>query len=98
VVSKRADYLAKTNGTRSFPWRVMLIARKDIDLPAKDLVCRLASPGTIKETDWIHPGKCTDEWIIDINLFNVTFKTGITLFPISRADMFYGRPVLLRLK
>jgi alpha-glucosidase len=77
VVSKRADYLAKTKGTRSFPWRVMLIARQDKDLPINDLVYRLASPTTIHETEWIHPGKCTDEWIIDINLFNVPFKTGI---------------------
>jgi alpha-glucosidase len=77
VVSKRADYLAKTKGTRSFPWRVMLIARQDKELPTNDLVYRLASPTTIKETNWIHPGKCTDEWIIDINLFNVPFRAGI---------------------
>jgi alpha-glucosidase len=77
VVSKRADYLAKTRGSRSFPWRVMLIAREDKGLPANDLVYRLASPSVIKETDWIHPGKCTDEWIIDINLFNVPFRAGI---------------------
>ena len=77
VVSKRADYLAKTKGTRSFPWRVMLIARQDKDLPANDLVYRLASPTTIKDAGWIHPGKCTDEWIIDINLFNVPFRSGI---------------------
>ncbi|HSZ32506.1 MAG TPA: glycoside hydrolase family 97 protein [Puia sp.] len=77
VVSKRADYLAKTKGARSFPWRVMLIARHDKDLPANDLVYRLASPTTMKETGWIHPGRCTDEWIIDINLFNVPFRSGI---------------------
>jgi alpha-glucosidase len=77
VVTKRADYLAKTKGARSFPWRVMMIARADKDLPANDLVYRLAKPSTIKETDWIHPGKCTDEWIIDINLFGVPFKSGI---------------------
>ncbi len=77
VVSKRADYLAKTKGTRNFPWRVMLIARADKDLPANDLVYRLASPTVIKNTEWIHPGKCTDEWIIDINLFNVPFRAGI---------------------
>jgi alpha-glucosidase len=40
-------------------------------------VYRLAMPSKIKDVSWIHPGKCTDEWIIDINLFNVPFKTGI---------------------
>ena len=77
IVSKRAGYIAKTKGSRNFPWRAMLIARQDKDLPANDLVYRLASESTIKETDWIHPGKCTDEWIIDINLFNVPFRSGI---------------------
>lgn len=77
VVSKRADYIAKTRGTRSFPWRVMLIAREDKELPTNDLVYRLAAPTKIEDASWIHPGKCTDEWIIDINLFNVPFKTGI---------------------
>ena len=77
VVSKRAGYIAKTNGTRYFPWRVLIIAREDKDLPANDLVYRLASPTKIQDASWIHPGKCTDEWIIDINLFNVPFKSGI---------------------
>ena len=77
IVSKRAGYIAKTKGSRNFPWRVMLIARQDKDLPANDLVYRLASETTIKETNWIHPGKCTDEWIIDINLFNIPFRAGI---------------------
>ena len=77
VVSKRADYIAKTNGTRNFPWRVLLIAREDRDLPANDLVYRLGSPSKIENISWIHPGKCTDEWIIDVNLFNVSFKSGV---------------------
>lgn len=77
VVTERAEYMAKTKGTRNFPWRVMLIARADKELPTNDLVYRLAAPTKVKDASWIHPGKCTDEWIIDINLFNVPFKTGI---------------------
>lgn len=77
VVSKRAGFIARTNGTRNFPWRVLIISREDKDLPANDLVYRLAAPTKIKEASWIHPGKCTDEWIIDINLFNVPFKSGV---------------------
>ncbi len=77
IVTKRANYIARTNGTRNFPWRVLMIAREDKQIPANDLVYRLAAPSTIKDVSWIHPGKCTDEWIIDVNLFNVAFKTGI---------------------
>ena len=77
IVTNRADYIAKTNGTRTFPWRVLLIAREDKDLPANDLVYRLATPSKIEDATWIHLGKCTDEWIIDINLFNVPFRSGV---------------------
>jgi alpha-glucosidase len=77
IVAKREDFIAKTKGTRNFPWRVLLIARKDKDLPVNDLVYRLAPPSKIEDASWIHPGKCTDEWIIDINLFNVLFRSGV---------------------
>lgn len=77
VVNKRADYIARTNGTRDFPWRTLIIARADKELPANDLVYRLASPSRLNDVSWIHPGKCTDEWIIDVNLFNVPFRSGV---------------------
>ncbi|HVX26858.1 MAG TPA: glycoside hydrolase family 97 protein [Parafilimonas sp.] len=76
-VSKRANFIAKTNGTRNFPWRVLMIARNDKELPANDIVYRLASPTKIADASWIHPGKCTDEWIIDVNFFNVPFRSGV---------------------
>ncbi len=77
LVTKRAEYIAHTNGTRNFPWRVLMIAGTDKELPANDLVYRLATPSKIKDPSWIQGGKCTDEWIIGINLFNVPFKAGI---------------------
>lgn len=77
IVSKRANYIAVTSGIRSFPWRVMMIAAEDKELPANDLVYRLASPSKLKDHSWIQPGQATDEWIIGINLFNVPFKSGV---------------------
>ncbi|NJO69331.1 MAG: hypothetical protein HC830_08690 [Bacteroidetes bacterium] len=38
---------------------------------------RLAEKSKVKDISWIKPGRCTDEWIIGINLFNVPFKAGI---------------------
>src|SRR6185312_9691614 len=76
-VTKRAPYIARTKGSRSFPWRVMLIAEEDRELPNNDIVYRLGSPSRLKETSWIKPGKLTDEWIIDLNLFNVPFRAGL---------------------
>jgi alpha-glucosidase len=77
LVTKRANYIARTRGTRVFPWRVLIIAQNDKELPANDLVYRLGSPTALKDVSWVHPGKCTDEWIIGINLFNIPFKSGI---------------------
>lgn len=50
VVVKRMDYIAKTRGSRSFPWRVVVVARHDADLPLNDLVYRLATPAA--KADW----------------------------------------------
>lgn len=77
IVTKRADYIARTKGARSFPWRIMIIAATDNQLPATDIVYRLSSPSRIGDASWIRPGKGTDEWIIGINLFNVPFRSGV---------------------
>jgi len=77
IVTKRAGYIAYTAGTRDFPWRVLMIAAEDKQLPVNDMVYKLAEPSRLKDVSWVHPGKCTDEWIININLFHVPFKAGI---------------------
>jgi alpha-glucosidase len=77
IVTRRADFIARTSGTRTYPWRVFMISEKDVQLPSNDLVYRLGAPSRVSDPDWIKPGKGTDEWIIGINLFNVPFKAGI---------------------
>src|ERR1700754_2646535 len=44
LVTKRADYLARTPGTRTFPWRVLMVSPDAAGLLDNDLVYRLASP------------------------------------------------------
>jgi alpha-glucosidase len=85
VVTRRADFIARTKGNRTFPWRVFLLSEKDAHLPANDLVYRLGAPSRVADTQWIKPGKGTDEWIIGINLFNVPFKAGVN----TRTYKFY---------
>jgi alpha-glucosidase len=77
VVTRRASYIAKIAGKRKLPWRVLMIAASDKELPSNDIVYRLASPSRVSDPSWIKPGKGTDEWIIGINLFNVPFKSGV---------------------
>ena len=75
-VIERANYLAETDGTRNFPWRLMVIAGEDKELADNDLVYKLARPCAIP-TDWIKPGKVAWDWFNDWNLIGVDFETGV---------------------
>lgn len=77
VVAERENFIARTVGKRTFPWRILIIAADDRDLPMNDLVYRLASPSKIADVSWVQPMQSTDEWIISENIFNVDFKSGI---------------------
>lgn len=76
-VTKRGDFIAKTAGTRVFPWRVMAISQSDRQLLNNDLVFKLAAPSRIENTSWIQPGKVAWDWWNDWNLSGVDFKAGI---------------------
>lgn len=74
--AERADYIAKTNGTRTFPWRVAAVAPKDADLLTNDIVYRLGRAPSFDDFSWTKPGKSTEEWITGLNLYGVDFRAG----------------------
>lgn len=74
---KRADYIAKTSGNRSFPWRAVVISRSDKDLLNCDIVQKLASPSRIADISWINPGQVAWDWWNDWNISHVDFRAGI---------------------
>jgi len=76
-VTRRADYIARTDGTRTFPWRVLLVAPDAASLIENDLVYRLARPLALDDVSWIRPGKSTEEWITSRLLYNVDFVSGL---------------------
>lgn len=76
VPYERADYIAETDGTRSFPWRIAVIAEQDKDLLYNNLVYLLASESKLADTSWIKPGKVAWDWWSANNLTGVPFKTG----------------------
>lgn len=76
VVLEREDFIAKTAGARSFPWRVAAISVRDGDLLMNDLVYRLATPADSIDWSWIKPGISTEEWINSSNIYQVSFKAG----------------------
>lgn len=71
------EYIAETKGTRTFPWRVFIIADRDVSLIASDMVYRLASPTALTDTEWIKPGQVAWDWWNANNIFGVDFKAGI---------------------
>ena len=77
LVTEREPYIAATEGTRSFPWRVMAVSKDDSQLLDNDLVYRLAPASKIADTSWIKPGKVAWEWWNAWNLYDVDFKAGI---------------------
>ena len=76
-ITRAADYIAVTGGTRTFPWRVLGVAEKDVDLVGNPLCYLLARPSQIADTSWIHPGKVAWDWWNALNLRGVKFKPGV---------------------
>ena len=79
-ILKEADYVAKTSGTRTFPWRYMLITQRDGQLAENTMPERLAPANAIGDTDWIKVGQTCWDWLNGIPFGpDVTFKSGINL-------------------
>jgi len=76
VVTSRAGYIARVAGSRMLPWRAVMIARHERELPVNDLFYVLGEPAQ-GNFSWVRPAKGTDEWITGINLFNVPFVAGL---------------------
>ena len=76
-VTARKDYLAKTAGTRSFPWRVCIITPDDAGLVESDMIYRLGAPSRIADPSWIKPGKVAWDWWNANNIYGVNFKSGL---------------------
>ena len=77
IPTKRADYIAKTNGTRNFPWRIVAISNSDKELLNNDVVQKLASPPRLTDVSWIKPGQVAWDWWNNWNISHVDFKAGI---------------------
>ncbi|HEU4553938.1 MAG TPA: glycoside hydrolase family 97 protein [Chitinophaga sp.] len=76
-ILQNADYIAKTSGTRTFPWRTLIISPDDKGLLENELVYKLAAPNTLENTSWIKPGKVSWDWWNANNIYGVDFRAGI---------------------
>ena len=76
IVTEREAHIAETDGTRTYPWRVFMLAADESRLCEADIVYALATPSRIKKTDWVRPGKVAWEWWNCWNVSGVPFRAG----------------------
>jgi alpha-glucosidase len=76
-VSKHADFLAKVDGPRAFPWRAMIITTDDKQLVETELIYKLATPLKLDDASWVKPGKVAWDWWNALNVYGVDFKSGV---------------------
>lgn len=77
LVTKGADFIAKTKGNRAFPWRALIISKEDKDLLNNDMIYKLATPSRVQDAEWIKPGQLAWDWWNNWNLEGVDFKAGV---------------------
>lgn len=80
-IVKSADYIAKTAGTRSFPWRYFVITKDDRQLIENTMTLKLAAKSVIADPSWIKPGQASWEWWNDAAPYgpDVNFVSGYNL-------------------
>ncbi|UII19620.1 glycoside hydrolase family 97 protein [Fulvivirga ligni] len=60
-ITKEADYIAKTKGSRTLPWRYFVIT-DDKGLMENTMTLKLAAKSRIDDPSWIKPGQVSWEW------------------------------------
>lgn len=79
-ILKEADYIAKTSGTRSFPWRLFVITKVDKQLIENEMVYKLSTPNVLGDISWVKPGQVSwDWWNGTFSPYGVDFKTGCNM-------------------
>ena len=76
-ILKEADYIAKTSGTRTLPWRMFVVAKEDKGLIEQEMVFNLSDPNEIGVSSWIRPGKVAWDWWNHWQIWGVDFRAGI---------------------
>lgn len=76
LVKEGENFIAKMNGSATFPWRIAIVA-DDKGLAASTLNYQLAEPSRVADTSWIKPGKVAWDWWNDWNISGVPFRAGI---------------------
>jgi alpha-glucosidase len=89
VVKRAAPYIARTQGAREFPWRVVVATSDERTLLTNEIVYKLSSPQAAMDFAWVKPGKATWEWWHDAQLPGDSTPSGMK----NRGEALYKRYV-----
>lgn len=80
-ITKEAEYIAKTSGKRSYPWRYFVITKDDKQLIENTINYKLATKSQLQDVSWIKPGQVSWEWWNDASPYgpDVNFVSGYNL-------------------
>ncbi len=80
-IVKEADYIAKTVGKRSYPWRYFVITKNDKQLIDNTMNYKLSVNNQLSDVSWIKPGQASWEWWNDACPYgpDVNFESGYNL-------------------
>jgi alpha-glucosidase len=76
-IAETENFIAKVNGTRTYPWRIFAVAGNETELVENNMVYLLASPNVLEDVSWIKPGVVMFDWWAKNNIYGVDFKAGI---------------------
>ena len=77
VVERSADYIARVDGRRSYPWRIVAYAATVTELPVNDMVWQTAEASRVADASWVRDGKIAWDWWNNWGVYGVDFKSGI---------------------
>lgn len=77
VVATRQNVIARTEGTRTYPWRIVAIADNEKNLPVNNLVYLLAEPRRHDDISWVKPGQAAWEWWNGYGIEGKGFTPGV---------------------
>ena len=77
TITQEGEYIAKTSGRRSLPWRWVAVTDSK-GIIEQTIPVQLARRNVLEDTSWIHPGKFSWEWWNGATPFgpDVDFKAG----------------------
>ncbi|MGB5668176.1 MAG: glycoside hydrolase family 97 protein [Maribacter sp.] len=77
IITEEADYIAKVDGKRSYPWRVFIVSDDDKTFVESNLVTQLSPATKIPDVGWIKPGQVAWDWYHNNNIYGVDFEAGV---------------------